>query len=84
MPQDVTFGELSACLHEALLSQKPKDTLVTLIPLDIYSAQTEPTKNVSFRLSITSIERTLKSSEVNDLLDQVADSAAKQFGAVRL
>jgi phenylalanyl-tRNA synthetase beta chain len=84
VPQEISFGSLHACLLEALNDKKPKGALARLQALDIYAANGEATKNVSFRLTISSQEQTLKSSEVNSLLDVVAESAAKSFGAIRL
>ncbi len=84
IPADISFDSLSTCLREALIEKKPKGTLASFKPLDIYQVEGEETKNVSFRLTISSQERTLKSSEVNSLLDAVAESAAKTFGAVRI
>lgn len=82
---DVSYGSLKSCLEQALAKEKPQDGIANLTALDIYQSQDDASsKNVSFRLTIASLERTLKSSEVNDLLDAIAKTAEKEFGAIRL
>jgi phenylalanyl-tRNA synthetase beta chain len=82
--ETISFNTLKTCLQDALAEKSPEGTVASLQALDIYKADGEDTKNISFRLTIASQERTLKSSEVNSLLDSVADSAAKSFGAERI
>jgi phenylalanyl-tRNA synthetase beta chain len=85
LPADIRYDKLKECLEQALASEKSEDVITSLSPLDIYQSEDDKTtKNVSFRLTIASLERTLKSSEVNDLLDAIAKSAASEFGASRL
>jgi phenylalanyl-tRNA synthetase beta subunit len=69
----------------AISAEKPEHTFAALEALDIFQPEQQVgTKNVSFRLTIASIERTLKSDEVNDLLDRAAESAATELGAARI
>jgi phenylalanyl-tRNA synthetase beta subunit len=79
-----SFAEVYKCINTALAQQKPVDTIANLIPIDIYVADGETSQNMSFRLSIASQVATLKSSEVNDLLDAIAQNTAKEFGAARI
>jgi phenylalanyl-tRNA synthetase beta subunit len=41
-------------------------------------------KNVTLRLSIASYEKTLKTEEVNNLLNKAAEAAKAKFGAERI
>ena len=53
-----------------------------LSPVDIYKRSEDGAhKQITFRLSIASYERTLTDNEVNKLLDEVAEAAKEQFGA---
>lgn len=80
----VSYAQLYGCLQRALDAKKPSGAITKLAPLDIYAAEGDTSKNISFRLTITSQEATLKSADVNALLDAVAESAASEFNAARI
>lgn len=84
VPAQIHFADVLTCLQDALTDKGIEDTITDIAPLDIYCAEGETTKNMSFRLLIAGLNRTLKSSEVNTLLDTIAESAAKSFGAERI
>ncbi len=85
VPADVAYGELHQCVLRAVDSLRPADTLFTIAPVDIYQRpDDEAHKQVTFRLSIASYERTLQAEEINTLLDQVATQATERFGAERI
>lgn len=52
-------------------------------PLDIYQ-KAKDTKHYTFRLTLSHPQRTLVTSEVNKLLDNIAEQAKKDIKAVRL
>ena len=62
---------------------QPADTSFVLEPLDIYQKD-KSQKQIAFRLSINSYERTLTAEAVNNLLDKVAERAKSKFGAERV
>jgi len=72
------FGELLAGLQE--LSGESLQT--TLTPLDIY--QKDNDKHFTFRLSAAHHGKTLKATEINSLLDKLADRAKQKFNAERI
>lgn len=74
------FAEIERFLKDNL--NVPADSVYSLTPIDIY--QKGDTKHLTFRLTIASYVKTLTAAEVNTLLDELADLAAKELGAVRL
>jgi phenylalanyl-tRNA synthetase beta chain len=85
VPGTVRYQQLAQLVEEQLSKESPEQTLYTVKPLDIYeSAEDNEHRNIAFRISIASYERTLTAEEVNGLLDKVAAAAAESFGAERL
>jgi phenylalanyl-tRNA synthetase beta subunit len=91
--QDITLKVPLAVTHQALIdffwqeykAQELKNVEATLSPLDIYQAKDDADhKNVTLHLTVVSYERTLTDSEVNKLLDAVAEAAHQQWGAQRI
>lgn len=81
VPQAVTYGELAGFLNEHLYQLE--DTHFTVKPLDIFQKE-ETHKNISFRIAISSYERTLTAEEVNRLLDDIAEKAKDSLQAERV
>jgi phenylalanyl-tRNA synthetase beta subunit len=55
------------------------------VPVDIYQRPDDTDhKQITLRLSLASYDRTLTDTEVNDLLDKVAEAAKTDFQAERL
>ncbi len=64
---------------------RPDQTHYSLNPVDIYKRPDDPAhKQITLRLSIASYERTLTDSEVNTLLDHVAEAARQDLHAERV
>ncbi|HEU4914541.1 MAG TPA: phenylalanine--tRNA ligase subunit beta [Candidatus Saccharimonadales bacterium] len=82
--QEVTYQDLLQCVASHLDTNRPDQTFHTLTPVDIYQREGEAEKQVTFRLSIASYERTLTDEEVNGLLDDVAGAANAALGAQRI
>ena len=79
------FGELQDALTEKLVKNTPKDLSWELGTVDIYQSEEDKDhKNLTFRLWISSFDKTLKAEEVNRLLDDLAEAAHEKFGAERL
>jgi phenylalanyl-tRNA synthetase beta chain len=85
VPSDLSYDELFEFTWAEIAKHQPGETLPQLTPLDIYqSIEDKDHKNVTFRLVLSAYNRTLKTEEVNSLLDQVANQAKQKFGAERL
>ncbi len=85
VPSSVTYQDLQQVLWGALDQIKPQDTFASLSSLDIFQREgDEDHKQMAFRLTIASYERTLQSEEVNNLLDKVASIAKEKLTAERL
>jgi phenylalanyl-tRNA synthetase beta chain len=85
VPTTTTFQVVYDFIYDELNKIKPANSLVELIPGDIYQSETDTqTKNISFRLSIASYKQTLNDIEVNELLDRSATAAKEALGADRV
>lgn len=82
VPVSLSHGELFAFLQDKL--ETPDHTWHKLEPIDIYQSEDDTKhKNITFRLTIASYQKTLKAEEVNKLLDDVAAKAHDAFKAER-
>lgn len=81
VPAAVPYGELADFVNEHLYQLE--NTHFTVTPLDIFQKDTDH-KNVSFRVTISSYERTLTAEEVNRLLDDIASKASQSLQAERV
>jgi phenylalanyl-tRNA synthetase beta chain len=83
--EGVKYGELYSLVLNKIDDIKPEHSLATLSPIDIYQRDDDSThKQITFRLSIASYERTLTDVEVAKLLDEVATEAQDKFHAERV
>ncbi|MCA9347034.1 phenylalanine--tRNA ligase subunit beta [Candidatus Saccharibacteria bacterium] len=91
--QDITLRVSKEVSYEALKSniwqkltelrtEKGYDS--SLGPRDIFQKDDEDTQNVTFRLWLWHPEKTLKTEEVNELLNTLTDNAKKALGAERV
>ena len=65
----VSYGQITTYALEELAKV---DLEISLEPIDIYRSDDALTKNVTIRIKLVSHEKTLSSSEVNDIVDKVA------------
>jgi phenylalanyl-tRNA synthetase beta chain len=85
LPVQTTYQQVYDCIWEYLNSAKPDRSIVALVPVDIYQREDDlEHKQITFRLSIASYDRTLTDSEVNSLLDSTAAAANTKLQAERL
>jgi phenylalanyl-tRNA synthetase beta chain len=85
VPASVSYQALYDTVSEALQTKLPQQTLPSLSPVDIYQKGDDPEhKQITLRLTIASYERTLTDTEVNSILDAVADKARIALSAERL
>lgn len=83
VPATTNYHAVYELLAAELLDQP--NMLADLNPLDIYQSEKDKKhKQMAFRLTIASYQKTLKSEEVNSMLDNAAKVAAKKLGAERL
>jgi phenylalanyl-tRNA synthetase beta subunit len=84
VPSNIMFGQIETYLLEKLDMHKPQETVVTLGFPRIYQPDDENAyKHFTWRIWLSHFQRTLTASEVNKLLDQVAEEANK-LGVVRV
>ncbi len=88
--QDVTlrvkteqpFNELAALVDTQLGAHAPNDTHIQLQPVGIYQAKDDVVhKNVTFRITITGLNRTLTDKEVAKTVEAIVAAAKDQLGA---
>lgn len=82
----VTYKELTDVILKALnAAKKSKQYDFSLSALDIYQDEKDRAhKHIAFHVTLSHLERTLVTEEVNSLLDQVATDAHRALKAVRL
>jgi phenylalanyl-tRNA synthetase beta chain len=80
----MTYQELKEFVEDHLESNHPDQALYSISPVDIYKREGDDKKQITFRLSIASFERTLTDEEVNSMLEAVAAKASEAFGAQRI
>jgi phenylalanyl-tRNA synthetase beta chain len=80
------YQPLHDVIYQSLHARQPSAKMnFMLTPLDIYQRSDDAeNKQVTFRISIASFDKTMTDKEVSVLLDGVAQAAADRFGAVRV
>lgn len=82
---NVRYSPLYHLLNTTAKEMRPEQTTSRLYAMDIYQRPDDPEhKQLTFRLSIASFERTMTDAEVTALLDTIATAAATDFGAERV
>jgi len=83
VPARVSFGEVEQCLKNHLFAQE--NSTVNIVPVSIFQkADDADYRQISFRIIMSSYERTLTAVEVNNLLDTVATKAKALLQAERV
>lgn len=83
VPVTLKYQELYDFLFQHLIQDKT--VINQLEPIDIYQRKNDPHhKQITFRLTTGSYDKTLTDQEVNKRLDALAEAAKAQFGAVRI
>ncbi len=83
--QTVSYAELHQVVGESLeRARSEHGYVISLSPLDIYHPEHKNNLHMSFRIQVTHNERTLTTTEINSLLDTVAEHAHTKLKAVRL
>jgi len=85
VPAATTYQQVFEFVWQQLSTVKPDHSVAHLVPVDIYQRPDDTDhKQITLRLSLASYDRTLTDTEVNDLLDKVAEAAKTDFQAERL
>jgi phenylalanyl-tRNA synthetase beta chain len=75
---DLSYAELENLICKNLDEEKLR---FQLAPISIYQGEDETTKNISFRLTFASLEKTLTGEEITAVVDKIASAAAEQLNA---
>ncbi len=73
--------DFSSVLDPILRIFKENDLIIELTPASIYKKKGRVTKNLTFHLRFMSSEKTLESSEISDIMEQVQKSVKEAVGA---
>jgi phenylalanyl-tRNA synthetase beta chain len=73
---ELNYQDLYEDFWTALQNNQPPKTLISLGAHDIYQGEDKSTKNITFRVSVVSDERTLTDKEVANLLDVAVDQVS--------
>jgi phenylalanyl-tRNA synthetase beta subunit len=84
VPFQTNYFNVYMTLVWGLGELRPNASDVSVEPLDIYRQQDSDRKTYTFRITIVSRERTLTNTEVNTMLDKLAQKARDELGAERL
>lgn len=85
VPGSVAYADLATLVEHVLSGQKPAHTRLTTELLDIYKRDDDPEhKQITFRVSLASFEKTMTDTEMTTLLQSLTEEAAKSFGAERI
>ena len=84
VPDAVNFAQLEQLIVGQMQKLTTNDMDFEITALDIYQPPNVDFKHFSFRFKLVSHKLTLKSKEVNNLLDKVAEQAKAELGAIRL
>ena len=75
--EETSYEDLYKCIEAV---NETDDILINIIPLGVYHQNRSDRKNVSFRLIITSFEKTLLSEEVSAIIKQI-EQKLEEYGA---
>lgn len=82
---DVSYQQLYDLVRSTIESQRSNDMILSLQPIDIYQRPEDlDHKQITFRLQISSYEKTMVDAAVNTLFEAVTQAAATAFSAERI
>jgi phenylalanyl-tRNA synthetase beta chain len=82
---EITWEHVEQLIHAELAVAKAELGIdYTLTGQDIFKAENSDSKRFSFRISFSHSEKTLKTEEVNKLLDQIAKALGENANAKRI
>ena len=81
----VSYDQLFNLVWDTIETKKPEDTFFYIAPIDIFQKEAdEAHKQTTFRLWISAYNRTLTTSVISELLDNVAAIAGEKLSAERV
>jgi phenylalanyl-tRNA synthetase beta chain len=82
VPATTAYQDLYNAVWNALAEVQPENTLPSLGVVDIYQREDDKDhKQITFRFSIASFEKTMTDAEVSSMLERVAEAAHETFQA---
>jgi phenylalanyl-tRNA synthetase beta chain len=79
----VSYQELKSLIQDILTSQE--NAVTSVIPISIFQKEgDESHQQITFRITVSSYVKTLKTEEVNTLLDSISSQAADKLQALRI
>lgn len=85
VPANLAYQTLFDFAQETLAEVEPENTYAALSPLDIYQRDdNKEHKQITFRYSIASYDKTMTDAEVSHMLDHLAAAAQKAYAAERV
>lgn len=84
--RDICFQVKSSISYQHVIDAANEglstDLQTVIEPLDLYQPEDGETKNITIRIKLVSYEKTLKSEEVNAVIEQLSAHVCKQLDAV--
>lgn len=84
MPTTMRQSDVLYAANEALRALQPVASQTDLTAIDTYQPTGADKKHITFRLTITSYEKTLSDQEVATLTDAIAQAVAQKLGTERV
>ena len=82
---ELPYEDIHGFMRQKLQDTKPENCHVSIKPIAIYQKEDDKAhKQITFRLTIASYERTLTDAEVSKLLDQVSAAVQEKLKAERI
>jgi phenylalanyl-tRNA synthetase beta chain len=75
---EISYAEIIESANEAL---KNDNLMTNISPIDIYQAENSDTKNITIRIKLIPIDRTLTGEDVTATIDSVIDVVTAKIGA---
>lgn len=80
----LTYSDLSSAFDKILQSELELDQIAEWKPIDIYQPDRSAKKRITYRVTVTSYERTLTENIVTEILSNIAASLHESVGATRI
>lgn len=81
---DISHDKLFNLAQETIMMILPSEVIARVETIGIYQPNDSDTKTITFRIKVTSYERTLTDSEVTGYLDTLTEQTTQKLQAVRI
>lgn len=82
--EGVAYQTLENAVVTTIVAEKPVNTRFSVEHLGIFQAEGETHKNISFRISLASYDKTMREHEISEVLDAIAAKTHEVCGAERV